>query len=105
MRGLKFIYFINLFFLLTACGGGGGGGGGGGDEPRLTLSDTSIRFEGIDGGGEPAPQTVTGTVSGKLESDIYVVIGFTESDVITDVDVDVNNNAQTGTITIFPGAP
>ncbi len=88
---------------LAACGGGGGGGGGGANAgAQFTISRTSVNFSGTMDQGTPASQTVTGTVT-NATSNIYILVAYTNPEVVADVTVSISGNV--GTMEIFPGNP
>jgi hypothetical protein len=68
---------VALCFFVAACGGGGGGsgGGGGGSSGTLSVSSNSLTF--IANGpsaNAPAPQNVSGTVTGVSSGTLFVTI-------------------------------
>lgn len=84
---------------LTACGGGGDGSS---KRAQFTLSRTSVSFSGTMDNGTPASQSVTGTVT-KATGNIYVVVEYTNPDVVADVTVSIAGSV--GTMTIYPANP
>lgn len=66
--------------VLASCGGGGGGGGdssSGGSRPTGTLSVSATTLTFVAGGVNspaPAPQTISGTVTGVTSGNLYVIV-------------------------------
>ncbi len=92
MRQLKMAWVamgwaLALSLGLTACGGGGGGDGPGSGGFRVSVSQTSMGFDYIQG-VTPQAQTITATGTGDPGGNVYVAVliegeGFSPSGVTT----------------------
>lgn len=86
------------FTLLASCGGGGSSGPSG----SFTIDRQSVNFVGTMGGGYPAPETVTGTVTNATQS-VYILVEYTNPEVISTVLV--ATSGEFGVMEIHPGDP
>jgi hypothetical protein len=90
-----------VLLLLAACGGGGGGGGGG-NNGNFTIATSTVTFEGDPSAAPPAPQVVTGSITGVNET-VFLTVTVTTNGV-SSASVDLTG-PTTGQLTIFPKAP
>jgi hypothetical protein len=92
--------FVAIALVLAGCGGGGGGEGGGGfSGDAYSVSPASVTFNGVQGGGQPAAQTVNLTVNSG-----QVFVGTTQTGGGFSHVFDITG-PTTGRITITPNAP
>lgn len=104
MRVLRLIGVLLALVCISACSGGGGsgGGGGGGSNGSFSLATSSVTFTAALNGPTPAPQTVTGSITG-VQSNVYLFVLHTNTAVETAA-VRVTGET-TGEMTIFPKSP
>jgi uncharacterized repeat protein (TIGR02543 family) len=91
-----------LFLASSVLIGCGGGGGGSGPKAQLTINRDTVSFSGEVGGVTPSAQSVVGTVNNATQ-DIYILVAYTNPNVVADVRVSVSGNQ--GTMLIYPANP
>ncbi len=100
MQGWKTFAAASLL-ALAACGGGGGGAGSGGGPTAagLSVDKTSLAFAVDEGADEPAPQVVSGSVTGVKESVLVVIAYTTEGLAAASFEL---TGATSGSLTVTP---
>ncbi|GFE84087.1 hypothetical protein GCM10011487_60870 [Steroidobacter agaridevorans] len=101
MRALRLLGVFIAFGCISACSGGGGGGGGG-SNGNFSIASTSVTFTAPLNGVTPAPQTITGSITG-VQSNVYLYVLHTDTAIAT-ASVSVTGSTS-GELTIFPKRP
>src|SRR5262245_60875952 len=89
---------------LEACGGGGGGSDSDSSQASLSVSPTSLTFSAPSvSSGRPATQVITGTVTGKVNGNLFINVSL--GGAVVSVPGVVINGSNTGEAQVIPALP